>query len=361
MTPPATQSDGNVTSVSVVIPTYNSGQWLKSTLEALEIALSHTPWIAEVIVVDDGSTDNTAEVLERISGSFGYPLTVISQSNQGRYMARWVGANAAAHPTMMLLDSRILLGPDSLKHVDKVGLNALDSNRPKAWNGHSITDPSGSLVGHFWEVPTFVFWGHYLRNPAPTIITQENFNRVPKGTTFFICPTEVFIDAARAHWPEENAALTNDDTKIIRDIVSSTELRIDPGFWALYRPRTNVRAFIKHTFARGTTFVDGFAGVSWRMNAAVFLLALSPILAIATLLALVMNEQFIALSFVTLGLVAALTVPAIVAAYNRCPPKGIFSYFTYVFVFAIPYWLGILRGLFLHRSALVTTRSGWSS
>ncbi|MEG0160708.1 MAG: glycosyltransferase, partial [Aurantimicrobium sp.] len=68
------------TQVSVVIPTYNSAPWLPSTLEALELALTQTSWEAEVVIVDDGSTDNSIDILTEIQTRFSYPIKIIAQS-----------------------------------------------------------------------------------------------------------------------------------------------------------------------------------------------------------------------------------------------------------------------------------------
>lgn len=340
--------------VSIVIPTYNSAPWLPSTLEALEKSLLRTNWTAEIVIVDDGSSDETLEILEFIKLHFSYPVNVISQFNQGRFLARMAGAYAARYPNMMLLDSRILLGENSLQHVEYAGLNPGGQSQ-RAWNGHSITDPHASLIGHFWEVPTYVFWGRYLSQPQPTVITPENFNAVPKGTTFFICPTELFIKSSEQNWPENNAKLTNDDTKIIRQIVSEAEVVIDPEFWAIYRPRTNIVAFIKHTYARGTTFVDGFAGISLKTNALILTAGFAPVATIILIIGLLTTANFLFLGLFFITALVAVLVPAVIAKINSCPNKGIRSYLTYLFVFAVPYWFGLLRGIKIHGEMLLST------
>jgi len=74
--------------VSVIIPTYNSGPLVP---EAVTSALGQTRAPAEVIVVDDGSTDDTAERLAQ----FGPPVRVILQPNGGASAARNRGLEAA--------------------------------------------------------------------------------------------------------------------------------------------------------------------------------------------------------------------------------------------------------------------------
>lgn len=93
--------------VSVVIPAYNAAQWLSETIESV-LAQSLPPF--EVIVVDDGSTDNTQEVLARFRGM----IDVISQENKGLPTARNVGIRAAKGSLIAFLDADDIWLPEKL-------------------------------------------------------------------------------------------------------------------------------------------------------------------------------------------------------------------------------------------------------
>ncbi len=84
--------------VSVVIPSYNHARYVP---EAVESALAQVGCRTEVIVVDDGSTDNTREVLAR----FGDRIRYIFQENQGHSAARNTGIRAAQGEWIALLDA----------------------------------------------------------------------------------------------------------------------------------------------------------------------------------------------------------------------------------------------------------------
>lgn len=84
--------------VSVIIPTYNQSAYLK---DALASALSQTYRDYEVVVVNDGSTDDTEAVVQRIGGDVRY----IFQQNQGLAGARNTGIRAAQGEYIALLDS----------------------------------------------------------------------------------------------------------------------------------------------------------------------------------------------------------------------------------------------------------------
>lgn len=84
--------------VSVVIPTYNYGRFV---IEAVESVLAQTYRNIEVIVVDDGSTDDTRERLAPFLDRIRY----IYQANQGLSAARNTGIRAACGNWVALLDS----------------------------------------------------------------------------------------------------------------------------------------------------------------------------------------------------------------------------------------------------------------
>lgn len=85
-------------SVSVVIPTYNRADLLG---EAITSALGQTEPPAEVIVVDDGSTDATPGVVARFGGRVRY----VPQARAGQSAARNLGASLAAGEFIAMLDS----------------------------------------------------------------------------------------------------------------------------------------------------------------------------------------------------------------------------------------------------------------
>ncbi len=84
--------------VSVVIPTYNYGRFLG---EAIESVLAQTFPVFEIIVVDDGSSDNTEEVVAK----FGDKVKYIKQKNGGVGLARNTGVKNSSGEFIALLDA----------------------------------------------------------------------------------------------------------------------------------------------------------------------------------------------------------------------------------------------------------------
>ncbi len=99
----------NKPSVSVVIPTFNRSSYLK---EALESVFAQTYTDYEIIVVDDGSTDNTPEVINSYLGSIRY---IRWEKNKGPSAARNYGAKESRGTFIAFLDSDDLWEPQALE------------------------------------------------------------------------------------------------------------------------------------------------------------------------------------------------------------------------------------------------------
>ena len=106
--------------LSVVIPCRDAEAYLAETLRSLSL---QTRPPDEVIVVDDGSVDRSAE----IARAFGDPVRVVAGSGTGGSAARAHGAELAAGDRLMFLDADDLLGPDALASLDA----ALDDHPDK--------------------------------------------------------------------------------------------------------------------------------------------------------------------------------------------------------------------------------------
>jgi glycosyltransferase involved in cell wall biosynthesis len=95
-----------MTAVSVVIPVRNRQQWIA---RAIESALAQTVPPSEVIVVDDGSTDGTVDVVRR------YDVRLLRRDGGGAYAARNEAIRAARAPLIAFLDSDDVWLPHKLE------------------------------------------------------------------------------------------------------------------------------------------------------------------------------------------------------------------------------------------------------
>ncbi|HHV55022.1 MAG TPA: glycosyltransferase [Firmicutes bacterium] len=100
--------------ISVIIPTFNRRPVLLSVLagfaDQLEAGLERGEPCFEVIVVDDGSTDDTREAVTAARGSFPYPLRLLPAEHGGPGKARNLGIMVASAPILLFVDSDLIPG-----------------------------------------------------------------------------------------------------------------------------------------------------------------------------------------------------------------------------------------------------------
>jgi glycosyltransferase involved in cell wall biosynthesis len=115
--------------VTVIVPTYNRVKLLGYTLDSL-VRQSFEPHRFEVIVVDDGSSDNSAELVMEYDHKLN--IKYFFQEDKGYRVAsaRNIGLAHAQGEVIMFIDSGVLLGSDTVKshwdfHWSKPGMSAV--------------------------------------------------------------------------------------------------------------------------------------------------------------------------------------------------------------------------------------------
>ena len=160
--------------VSVILPTYNRG-WILT--EAIDSVLAQDYKNYELIVVDDGSTDNTREILD----VYGQDIIVLRQANNGVSAARNRGIAAAGGQLVTFLDSDDLWLPRKLsRQVDFFKLNpdAVINQTEEIWirNGVRVNPkdrhrkPSGMIFERSLEL--------CLVSPSAVMIQKTLFDAV---------------------------------------------------------------------------------------------------------------------------------------------------------------------------------------
>ncbi|HEX8325553.1 MAG TPA: glycosyltransferase family 2 protein [Tepidisphaeraceae bacterium] len=148
-TPQAKPSDSPIQAImnqplfTILIPTYNRGHLIEATVQSV---VNQRFDSCEIVVVDDGSTDNTQSVLEK----FGEHVRVFTQSNAGPGAARNLGITQALGEYVIFLDSDDLQFPWTLQNfaalIDKHG-------RPAAIGTHEVNFSHESELASIPGVP----------------------------------------------------------------------------------------------------------------------------------------------------------------------------------------------------------------
>lgn len=124
--------------VSVILPVYNGTAYLEATLESA--LRQHYPQV-EIIAVDDGSRDASAQILERYAGQ----ITVIAQANAGPAAARRAGVAASQGEYLAFLDQDDLWDEDKLAR--QVAVLQAHPGSVATYCDHRSIDRNGELIG----------------------------------------------------------------------------------------------------------------------------------------------------------------------------------------------------------------------
>jgi glycosyltransferase involved in cell wall biosynthesis len=104
--------------ISIIIPVHNHAEYLE---ESIESAYNQTMQAHEIIVVDDGSTDNSKEIAERYMFKqfplIDSPVKVISQNNKGLPSARNTGIMASTGDYILFLDADDILMENAVERI----------------------------------------------------------------------------------------------------------------------------------------------------------------------------------------------------------------------------------------------------
>lgn len=154
------------TTVSVIVPAYNVAS---TVVKCLDSVYAQTYGDLEVIVVNDGSTDNTLQILGDYRRSHE-SLVLIDQSNQGLSAARNAGLDAATGEYIFFLDSDDYLGPEEIELLAE----AMDEGFDMAVGGMTYIDADGNALRIVCDparhLDEYSYWTSVYANPNGTSV-----------------------------------------------------------------------------------------------------------------------------------------------------------------------------------------------
>jgi glycosyltransferase involved in cell wall biosynthesis len=178
-----------LTTLSVVLPVYNVAKWLEKCLDSI---FQQTRPADEVIAVDDGSTDNSYEILSRYA-KIHPQLKIIQQENQGLSVARNTGMDAVSGDYLIFIDSDDFIDKNMYSiMMNMVTCNKLDMAICNGWfyfenraPNRLINNIENSIVmpGKEWlkerlrsKEITHMVWMHIYKT---RFIKREKFKFIP--------------------------------------------------------------------------------------------------------------------------------------------------------------------------------------
>lgn len=165
--------------ISIIIPVKNEGINVRSTLTSL--LQNTTRYPIEIIVVDDGSTDNCCHFLTTEQNVF--PVRLITTHGLGAAPARNLGAEYARGEYLIFCDAHLSFEPYWIDRLTELILNrTTDAIAPAIG---SITEPHKVGYGQTLDHRLGVVWNSHPQRPVPIAI-------LPGGC--FVIPKSIFID-----------------------------------------------------------------------------------------------------------------------------------------------------------------------
>lgn len=209
--------------VSVIIPTYNREELVQ---RAIQSVLNQTWQHIQLIVVDDGSTDRTQEILKNVEG-----IEYIYQPNQGQGAARNRGLKEARGTFIATLDSDDFWYPDFLEEqVTNIEKHQLDFGFV---NWHQDNHPEGT----FDFLRSFYFIKRYHKQAASDAWILIDYPVLRQlFTEACICPSSALV-FRRSSFPEkwnENMNIA-DDWFLLLEIIMSKQARVGFTFKTLWK------------------------------------------------------------------------------------------------------------------------------
>ena len=100
--------------ISIIIPCYNGSEFILDTLQTILIQSEKE---IEVIVVDDGSTDDTCEVLHEFSSGYDWIRVISLTRNFGKEAALTAGLDFASGDAIIFMDADLQHPPEVIKKM----------------------------------------------------------------------------------------------------------------------------------------------------------------------------------------------------------------------------------------------------
>lgn len=132
--------------LSIIIPVYNTQDYLA---DAVSSVAGRYEDIIEILLIDDGSTDNSGAICDKYAKEYKN-IRTIHQKNQGLSMTRNIGIKKAHGEYVSFLDSDDMLVPESLKKILEItdsGVDLIVGNYKKFQSIHEIKNISEDFIG----------------------------------------------------------------------------------------------------------------------------------------------------------------------------------------------------------------------
>lgn len=175
--------DNSIPLVSVIMPAYNAAAFIEEAIQSV-IAQTVTDW--ELFVIDDGSTDETCQIVQEIACNDSRVKLLINENNVGAAGSRNRGLDASSGQYVALLDSDDYWKPQML---EKMIARAEETGADIIYCSYELVDEQGKKVCNDFLVPPATTFEESIVRSVITCSTVLLTQRVAKENRF---PTNLY-------------------------------------------------------------------------------------------------------------------------------------------------------------------------
>lgn len=146
--------------ISIIMPCYNTEKYIGKTLQSL---YDQTLQNFEIVFINDGSTDNTMNMILTCKEKLGDRVKIIDKENEGQSKARNVGLNEALGEYIVFLDSDDYVANDYLEVLYKA---AKEADSDMVLSGQKKVTEDGEVIASI-DYPVDKFPGYVVRRMNP--------------------------------------------------------------------------------------------------------------------------------------------------------------------------------------------------
>jgi len=220
---------------SIIIPVYNGKKTIARCLKSL-VNQNYPKDKYEIVVVNDGSTDKTAEIVKR------FPVKLINlKKNVGKIKAREIGTKAARFTRLAFINANCWAEKNWLATAKKANYQPL--------TGEVITDPKRSNADRFFYLMRKKIYSPFKE---PAYIEHQDFYKKGKASGNLFCSKDLFLRCL----PRKKRKYTNEDNELFYNFLKNTKILYHPKLKIYHFERTRVGEIFKQWLLRGSTFTD---------------------------------------------------------------------------------------------------------
>jgi glycosyltransferase involved in cell wall biosynthesis len=258
--------------LSIVCPVHNDSKNLEGCMKHLLDNERGSFDEIEVVVVDDGSTDDLGGIYDRLVRTHLkiFWKLIRLEENKGRFIARLEGAKNASYPTLLIIDARAWVAKDFLKTLSGLGYQPVFPwvlTKHDSWVGR---------VMFLLRKRLYKKTQSELSRNGEVTLTLDNYETHGKGTTAIFIDRKLFLSACeRVKYTDK---ISHEESWLLKEILRQKPIKIVRDLVVTYNQRASLPEECVHLFHRGPRFVQYYINPGTRFFYHLMLVFAMPII-----------------------------------------------------------------------------------